>query len=139
MNELRIELADELASFKPTDELNGTVTWDLEQIPSSMELRLFWFTRGKGTEDVGVIKTIRFETPGLRDKKTFNFSLPDSPYSFSGKLISLIWALELIAEPSSQVARREIVVAPGGRELRLDSLPEHEKPKSFFGWKATRT
>jgi hypothetical protein len=138
MNELTIELSNGLASFEPADEVNGTVAWVLGQ-QVSMELRLFWFTRGKGTEDVGIIKTIRFDQPSSRDKKAFNFSLPDSPYSFSGKLISLIWAMELIAEPSNQVARREIVLAPGGSEIRLDSLPSHEKAKSFFGWRPTRT
>ncbi len=37
---------------------------------------------------------------------------PRSPYSFSGKLISLIWALELVALPGREAARTEITLAP---------------------------
>src|SRR6476619_3553274 len=99
MHELKIELIEDRGTFEPSDTLEGTAVWNFEQAPSSIELRLFWFTRGKGTEDAGVIETVRFEHPLASDKQRFGLSLPDAPYSFSGKLISLIWALELIAEP----------------------------------------
>jgi hypothetical protein len=46
---------------------------------------------------------------------------PSGPYSFSGRLISLLWALEAVAEPGGEVARREIVLSPSGEEVRLDA------------------
>ena len=85
------------------------------------KLRLFWFTRGKGTEDAAVVDTLRFETPQAEEARPFRFVLPEAPYSVSGKLISLVWALELVAEPSREVDRLELVVAPGGREVLLES------------------
>jgi len=135
MTELRIEL-DRL-SFKPGDELTGSVEWRCEKAPQKMELRLFWFTRGKGTEDVGVVETVRFEQPQLNEKRKFRMRLPESPYSFSGRLISLIWALELVAELPRQAKRVEIVVGPQGQEVRLDNLPElpgQDKGRKLFAW-----
>ena len=46
-------------------------------------------------------------------------TLPAGPYSFSGRLISLIWALELVAEPGNHVARVEITLGPDGQEVVL--------------------
>jgi len=122
MNQLRINLKDENSAFQPGRELTGTASWQLERGARELELRLFWFTRGRGTEDAGVVQTIRFEHPLNEETRPFHFVLPEGPYSFSGKLISLVWALELIVEPSKEVVRREIVVAPGGQEVGLDTV-----------------
>jgi len=120
MSELTISLNDERTSFEPREELTGTAGWHIEPPPRVLELRLFWFTRGKGTEDAGLIETVRFEQPLAEEKRSFNLRLPDAPYSFSGKLISLVWALELVAEPTKKVTRLEIVLAPAGQQVRLD-------------------
>ena len=135
MTELNIELNE--LSFKPGDELTGSVEWICDKAPQKMELRLFWFTRGKGTEDVGVVETVRFEQPQLNETRKFRLRLPDSPYSFSGRLVSLIWALELVAEPAKQAKRLEIVMGPEGQEVRLDNLPElpgENKGRKLFAW-----
>lgn len=67
-----------------------------------------------------------------QETRAFRFQLPEAPYSFSGKLISLAWALELIAYPSKEVVRREIVLAPGGSEVRLESVqPIDVKQQDF--------
>ena len=76
-------------------------------------MRLFWYTRGKGTEDVGLVDTVAFPNPQTTDQRTFRFALPEAPYSFSGKLISIIWAIELILEPG-----------PVGRAPRDRHVPE---------------
>jgi hypothetical protein len=135
MSALFIELRPDRTAFEPGEELAGAVRWQLDTPPRAVELRLFWFTRGKGTEDAGVVETVRFDGPLPEEIRSFRFRLPAAPCSFSGKLISLIWALELVAEPSKEVARREIVVAPGGQEVRLDSVPEEDSPKRFFLWR----
>lgn len=116
MTDLRIELADGRRAFKPGESLEGRVSWTVDAA-SSAEIRLFWYTRGKGTQDVGLVDTVAFPTPQTTDQRTFRFALPDGPYTFSGKLISIIWAIELILEPGSSVERREIVMSPSGREV----------------------
>jgi len=122
MNELNITIADNRDAFEPGEELTGTVSWRLERQPRAVELRLFWFTRGKGTEDAGIVERMRFEPATVEETRSFRFRLPEAPYSFSGKLISLVWALELVAEPLKQAARQEFILAPDGREVRLDRI-----------------
>ena len=94
---------------------------------------MFWFTRGQGIEDAGVVETVRFDRPLREEARPFRIRLPGAPYSFSGKLISLIWAVELVSEPSKEAGRQEITIAPGGQEVQLDSLPETEPKRRWFG------
>jgi len=119
MNELKILLRDERRNFRAGEAVEGVVGWRLEKPPKSVEVRLFWFTRGKGTEDVGVVSQMRFDEPRQEEGRKFNFTLPAEPWSFSGQLISLIWALELVAEPGGATARVELVVSPTGQEILL--------------------
>ncbi len=123
MSRLNIVLPEEKTVYVPGEAVHGSMEWSLDQSPRSLELSLFWYTAGKGTRDVGVIDTRRFDSPGALGRKDFSFTLPDGPYSFSGKLISLIWALELTCSPGVEIARREITVSPTGQEILLDSLP----------------
>ncbi|MBI5385573.1 MAG: hypothetical protein HZA90_12915 [Verrucomicrobia bacterium] len=120
MNQLRIGIREERRIFQPDDELVGAAGWELDTPPKSVEVRLLWFTRGKGTEDVGVVDTVTFENPQAAEARPFRFQLPATPYSFSGKLISLLWAVELIALPSKDSTRAEFALAPDGQEVRLD-------------------
>jgi hypothetical protein len=60
-----------------------------------------------------------FAEPVLKDRRSFSLQLPEGPYSFSGKLISLAWALELVAEPGSRASRIEITVSPTRREILI--------------------
>ena len=124
------------AAFEPGEELSGSASWQLDKPARDVELRLFWFTRGRGTEDAGVVQTIRFEQPQNGETRSFRVRLPEAPYSFSGQLISLVWALELVVEPSRQVVRREIIVAPGRQEVRLGSVPSPER--GAISWSVTR-
>jgi len=117
MSTLRIDISGSQRSFKPGERMEGRVTWQVDQPPQSAELRLFWYTSGKGTQDVGNVDSVVFQTPQANDDRTFSMTLPREPYSFSGKLISLVWALELIVEPGSNVERREFVMSASGAEV----------------------
>jgi hypothetical protein len=68
---------------------------------------------------VGVAQTLRFDEPGAYGSKDFSFTLPDGPYSFSGKLISLVWAIELTCSGGSEAIRREVTVSPMRQEIIL--------------------
>lgn len=130
MNELRIDIDAQRQAFKPGEEVAGTASWKLEKAPKAVELRLFWFTRGKGTQDASVVERLRFDTTSLDGNHSFRFRLPETPYSFSGKLISLVWALELIAEPHKEVTRVEIIVGPDAQEVTLGSAVQ-QSPNRF--------
>ena len=122
MDVIEIETDGGRDALAPGETIAGTASWRLDAAPDSVEVRLFWYTRGKGTTDVQVVKAQHFAAPGAAGRRAFKFVLPAEPYSFSGKLVSLIWALEAVVQPGERSARRELVVAPGGREVVLGTV-----------------
>ena len=123
MEWMAIEIQNGANAFLPGETVEGTVSWQLDRLAETVELRLFWYTQGKGDQDVGVVSTVPFGSPGLQDRRAFHVSLPDGPFSFSGKLISLAWALELVVEPGSRASRTEITVSPTRMEILLSPGP----------------
>jgi hypothetical protein len=119
MGPLSINLNENRKSFAPGEMLEGEAAWQLNQAPAKVYLRLFWFTRGKGTEDIEVISETVFEYPLAAESRPFKMSLPQSPYSFSGRLVSLVWALELVISDNDTAISQEIVVSPFGDEIDL--------------------
>ena len=118
-DELGLFTSDDRTAFKPGEVLELSVLWALPAKPESLEVRLFWFTRGKGTEDIEIISTERIAADAPAGETKVLFTLPVAPYSFSGKLISLIWAAELVAEPGAHSTRFEFTLSPTGKELVL--------------------
>jgi len=119
MSELTIETENHGTEFVPGETIRGTVCWNLMEMPKSVALRLIWYTRGKGTEDVGIVDSVTFDSPAQYETAPFRFDLPAGPYSFSGKLIALIWALEAVVEPGDLCERVEITVSPTGKEIDI--------------------
>ena len=104
---------------RPGDTIEVTFAWALDQPPATIEARLFWFTQGKGTQDVTIVET-QPVSPVQRGEQRVRFRLPQGPYSFSGTLISLLWAVELVAEDVA--GRWELVLAPDGAEIQLSAV-----------------
>jgi len=117
--ELGLFIDNNRTAFKPGDALELSVLWALPAKPESLEIRLFWYTRGKGTEDVEIIATERIPANAAAGEAKTIFSLPAGPWSFSGKLVSLIWAAELVGEPGSRATRCEFFLSPSGKEILL--------------------
>ena len=123
MDSLGIETQYGANAFLPGETVEGTVSWQLDRPAETVELRLLWYTQGKGDQDVGVVSIVPFANPGLADRRTFRVRIPEGPYSFSGKLISLLWALEVVAEPGSLASRLEITVSPTRQEILITRRP----------------
>ncbi len=119
MTELEIKTRLDKTNFIPGEELGGEVSWQTDSAPGKVELRLFWHTEGKGGRDVQTVATVSFDNAGKQDRRPFQFQLPASPYSFSGKLISLVWALELVLGSTGEIERLEVVVSPTRTEIAL--------------------
>lgn len=119
---LRIDLTDDRQWHLPGENVSGRVVWNLDAAPEAVELRLFWHTSGKGTQDVEIVQDLRIDNPAASGERDFSFFLPLGPYSFSGSLITLAWALELVALPGGETERVQLVVAPVPAEIRLESL-----------------
>jgi hypothetical protein len=125
MNDLKIAVRKQPAQFQPGEEIAGAAQWRLDHAPKAVEVRLLWHTSGRGIEDVCVVETVRFDAPEQDDTRSFSITTPNAPHGFSGRLITLEWALELVALPSKENARTDLVIAPHGRaiDLRPSSTP----------------
>ncbi|HJX27404.1 MAG TPA: hypothetical protein VJ885_05795 [Thermoanaerobaculia bacterium] len=118
-----VETNDGATSFRPGDVVEGTVRWQFAEAPGEVELRLFWHTEGRGDQDLDVVQTVPFANPGAVDRRSFRVRLPEGPYSFSGKLITLAWGLEAVAQPDGWSGGIPIVLSPTGEEIRLHKAP----------------
>ena len=118
MSTLTVELEDGKLAFAPGEEVRGRASWTLDGDPESVEVHLFWRTEGKGTQDTEIVDTVVFEAPGRADRRDFKLKIPDGPYSFAGKLIAILWSVEVVAEPGAEAGRQDIVVSPAGRPVK---------------------
>jgi hypothetical protein len=121
MEWMRIETRDGVNAFLPGETVEGTVGWHCDVPAKSVELRLLWYTEGKGDQDVTVVESVPLPNPGRDEVRPFQIRLPAGPFSFSGRLISLVWALEAVAEPGSRAERLPITVSPTRQEILLSS------------------
>lgn len=119
MNSLRIELDQNQTAYQPGQTISGTASWQHDRVPKNACVRLYWHTQGKGTEDAGVAEEFILDMPQMSDRRRFEWTLPAGPYSFSGRLISLIWGVEL--EVDKEYCNTDIIVAPNGEEIVLGS------------------
>jgi hypothetical protein len=114
-----IQPAGGRTAFRPGDAVAGRIRWSLPEQRQRLELRLFWHTAGKGTVDTGVVDTLAVDQPAATGEQDFSLRIPAAgPVSCSGQLISVLWALELVADPGGALDRVDLVVGPTGSELR---------------------
>jgi len=123
MSSIALELADGKTRYRPGEWVEGVAFWGLSSAPGSIEVRIYWRTQGKGTQDLEIVRNVKFTQVGLEDRRPFRLQLPAAPYSFSGKLITLAWGVEIVVEPAGESANIEITLSPTGEEVRLDRTP----------------
>jgi hypothetical protein len=123
MSQLTIAIDGGATVAAPNMDLGGTVTWVLPKPTDVLELRLLWRTRGIGTSDMQVVDRVRFENPKPMEERPFRLRLPPGPYSFSGKLVSLGWMLELVTLPQEESVSVDLVLSPTGQEIVLPQEP----------------
>ncbi len=126
---ISIRTSDERTAFYPSEAFRGTVQWSCRDALSRLELRLFWRTSGKGTVDTKVVDSLRWEGLKNEGERSFSFKIPGEPYSFSGRLISLLWAAEAVAEGEEfrETALYDLAVSPHGTEVMLYETMKSEE------------
>jgi hypothetical protein len=129
MTTITIERRD----LRPHDTVSGRVTWALESEPRELELRLCWFTRGRGTEEARTVEALPLGDT-TRGEKAFSFRLPAEPWSVNGTLVRIAWALEVVAKKSGALAMEEIVVAPDRREVALTEVADARSATRADKW-----
>lgn len=119
---LTLTLNQDPSTIVPGQIIDGTVGWQLEDAPRTAVLRLFWYTEGRGTQDVGVVEELNLPTNLAQLSGTFRFTVPAAPYSFQGQLIALKWAIELLLNKQKLVERIELVVSPWVEQVSLKKV-----------------
>ena len=113
---LTLACADGRSAFVPGEIVEVDAEWQLAEPAREVELRLVWSTAGIGARDLEVVGR-RVIGAGASGRGRHTLQLPESPYSFSGKLISLLWSLELIVDGGRCSTRVGLVIAPERREV----------------------
>lgn len=121
-DQLAVFLPGNRTAFAPGDRIEVTVLWAFSRVPGTIDVRLFWITRGKGTEDIEIVDRSSIRAPTVAGEERCVFVLPEAPWSFSGKLISLVWGVEAVVAAPEQAARCEFVLAPDAAEIRLGEI-----------------
>lgn len=118
---IKIQLDNQQAAFIPGDTIEGSVSWEnLRVNTEEIDIRLIWYTTGKGDRDCEIIANQLVTSPEIMGKTRFRFVAPKRPYSFSGKLVSLVWAVEVVNIPDLEAEQVEFVVSNSGTEIVLD-------------------
>lgn len=117
---MQLELAKR--SFCPGEKIRGKLAWSLLATNIPCEIRLLWFTEGKGTRDHRVVQEKAIELTKGEGNHDFTFTAPNWPHSFSGQFISLQWAIEVVQLPSELAAETDLVIGPEGSETILPRL-----------------
>lgn len=118
---IAIKIDAEQTAFRPGESVNGSISWSLPVPPAQVSLELFWTTRGKGTVDSEVVQSQQIKHPAAVGEERFSLVIPNGPYSFSGKLVSLLWGLRLMIHPSQEQTQVNLTVSPTGEEINLFS------------------
>lgn len=136
MNSIHLSFKGNKEFFRPKEQLWGRIYWMVERPPKSVEINLIFYTVGKGTEDVIIVDKTELQNLTTQEEREFAFKLPEGPYSFSGQLISVIWAVEAIIKPSGLSQRKDFLLSPMDKEILLPVISINEAknlkvPKGF--------
>ena len=126
-NGLEIEL--DHFNHQPFDALKGRVRLTGPSTAKSLELRIFWFTRGRGDEEAEILHRIELNPQQLLSD--FSWELPAAPYSFAGQLITLAWAVEVVDENEQSLDLVPFLLSPSGEEIQLEAIPD-TSPRGKF-------
>ena len=112
---VRLKICNPKPVFRPGDVLECECSVNaLEPIElQAVETSVVWLTEGKGDEDMGVHFFDRRNKSDVRDGDLgmlyrFKTQLPNSPLTYDGKLIKLVWVI------------RVCVFYDRGKEIRFD-------------------
>ena len=128
-----ITLSVERKDLRPFEPVAGRVEWRLEEVPKELELRLCWFTRGPVAEESETVEVLRLGDTASGACE-FSFVLPGEPWSVDGRLIGIVWAVEVVAKKLGGIALEELVVSPDRKVRKLGEVSEPRSAGKAATW-----
>jgi len=124
---LRLELdsgrdADGVPVFATGARVPVTVHASDSSAPASLDWRLSWRTEGKGDTDAGVGNSGKVTKSGGAYR--FVIDVPAGPWSYSGHLLKIRWALELWSVSGDVVEVDQPVCVFPSERLDRDASPD---------------
>ncbi len=123
-------------NFHPGETVEGGILWDCGNGPDELILRLGWWTEGRGDRDERIVAERTWDRPGPVGKEKFSFEIPEECVpSFSGRLVSVVWGLQLSGKGiRTEDVVENLTVSPTGSEIDISGNTYESKGKSFsFG------
>lgn len=65
------------------------------------------------------MERVQFDNPPMEGGQPFVLHAPNGPYSFTGKLVILVWGIELVVLPQEEVERIDITISPTSRTINI--------------------
>jgi hypothetical protein len=128
-----ITFSIERKDLRPFETVRGRVDWRLDEVPKDLELRLCWFTRGRGTEESETVEALALGDTASGGRE-FCFVLPGQPWSVDGALIGIAWGLEVVAKKQGGLGLEELVVSPDRRARKLGEVSEPRSSGKAVKW-----
>jgi hypothetical protein len=132
--QIEILFDEDRTAFEPGEELSGQflVVPNDGQTLKAVEVSVLWQTEGKGDDDLGVTHFERIEansgTADLLRPISFRTHLPNSPLSYHGQILRIVWCVRVRAFPQ----RGNEIVAEERFQLgnvpSPDDIPAKEAP-----------
>jgi hypothetical protein len=110
--------------FAPGETLVFTLARDASAKPGPLTVQLGWFTEGKGTRDAAVEWSDYLSDLAPGTDRSFEVRLPEAPWSFSGKLVSVAWRLEVLDAKREPLVAVPLIIGPGGETVTLTEVPK---------------
>ncbi len=133
MDKISIQLKDAKISYHPGEKISGEVEWDLTQEVKEIAINVFWYTEGIGDQDSEIAESEIIKLPLKSDRQSFEIELPMAPYSYSGQITSLKWAIEATTLKDKVKDVKEFSMTPGNKEIILPEIKEDlSKAQNFL-------
>ena len=133
MDKISIQLKNDKISYCPGEKISGEVEWNFTQEVKDITINVFWYTEGIGEQDSEIAVNEIIKLPLKSDRQSFEIELPMGPYSYSGQITSLKWAIEATSLKDKVKAVKEFSMTPGNKEIILPKIKEDpSRAKKFF-------
>lgn len=102
--------------------ISGVVKWQSIEQSEPLELRLSWHTEGRGTMDRKIIYQQALPIVTHLQSHRFSIKAPEGPYSFTGRLIELIWTISCVSKKGKVLDSTQLYLSRDGRAVELYEL-----------------